>query len=204
MRFITFLLCAFVVIGAQVAVADDVEDNIRLARAGDVATAVQNLTPMAERGSAAAQYALGMILANGEGFKPNYAQAAYWFEMAAKGGNRDARQHLAFMRQVGLIAASPAAAATAASPGAGPGAGSEFKVQVASVAAEADAPREWRRLQRRYPDMLGALGVSVVAFDGPDGGHLYRVQGGPLDEDGARNVCTRLRAEGTGCFVIKP
>jgi TPR repeat protein len=183
------------------AVADDVEHNMRLARAGQVATAVQNLTPLAERGSVAAQYALGVILANGEGLKPNYAQAARWFDMAARNGNADARRHLAFMRQMGLIAASappPADAANAANTT------GEFRVQVASVPAEADAPREWRRLQRRYPDVLGALAVSVVAFEGANGDRLYRVQGGPLDEEAARNVCTRLRAEGTGCLVIRP
>jgi TPR repeat protein len=203
MRFIILPFCLFLLLGIRTAAADDVEDNVQLARAGEVATAVQNLTPMAERGSVAAQYALGMILANGEGLKPNYAQAARWFDMAAKNGNADARRHLAFMRQMGLIAVVADAPAAAAVNSAG-ATGSEFRVQVASVAAEADAPREWRRLQRRYPDMLGSLGVSVVAFDGADGSHLYRVQGGPLDEETARNVCARLRAEGIGCFVIKP
>src|ERR1041385_1240170 len=105
MRFRLLLLCALL-LAAQVAAADDVEDSLRLARAGDAATAVQNLTPLAERGSTAAQYALGMILANGEGLKPNYAEAARWFGMAAKSGNADARRHLAFMRQMGLIAAT--------------------------------------------------------------------------------------------------
>jgi TPR repeat protein len=201
MRFLFLLLCALTLLVPGIAAADDVEDNIQRARAGDVATAVQNLTPMAERGSVAAQYALGLILANGEGLKPNYAQAARWFDMAAKNGNSDARRHLAFMRQMGLIAVNaeaPAGTATAGSTG------SEFRVQVASVAAEADAPREWRRLQRRYPDMLGSLSISVVAFEGTDGTRLYRVQGGPLDEEAARNVCSHLRTEGTGCFVIRP
>src|SRR5947207_14614113 len=104
MRVLTLLFCTFLLLVPGIAVADDVEDNVQLARAGEAATAVQNLTPMAERGSVAAQYALGMILANGEGLKPNYAQAARWFDMAAKNGNGDARRHLAFMRQMGLIA----------------------------------------------------------------------------------------------------
>jgi TPR repeat protein len=193
-KFRLLLLCALL-LGSGVAVADDVEDSVRLARAGDGATAVQNLKPLAERGSAAAQYALGVILANGEGLAADYAQAARWFEMAAKSGNGDARRHLAFMQQMGVIAASA---------GTPPGAEGEFRIQVASVAAEGDAPREWRRLQRRYPDMLGSLGVSVVAFEAADGGRLYRIQGGPLAEDAARNLCTRLRAEGTGCLVIRP
>ncbi len=187
---------SLIVVGAlaclmpAVAQAEDVEDAVQAARAGAGAAAVQTLQPLAERGSAAAQYALGVIYANGDGVAADYTAAARWFADAAKGGHAEARRHLSFMRQVGLIAADSTAA--------------DFRIQVASVPGEADAAREWRRLQRRYPEILGPLQVAVVPFEGAGGDKLYKVQGGPLAEEEARTTCARLRAEGAGCLVVTP
>src|SRR4051812_34190575 len=167
-------------LSAASAPPDDVEDALQLARAGDGMIAVQSLQPLAERGSTTAQYALGLIYANGEGVPADYAVAARWFDAATKAGNPEARRHLAFMRQVGLIAAPVATAA---------GAPNDFRVQVASVNAEGDAPREWRRLQRRYPEILERLEMAVVPFDAADGARLFRIQAGPLGEDAARSIC---------------
>ena len=72
------------------------------------------------------------------------------------------------------------------------------------VSSEADGPREWRRWQRRFPEILEPLQVAVIGFETAGGEHLFRVQGGPLDEDGAKNVCAKIKAEGAGCFVIRP
>jgi TPR repeat protein len=177
------------------ALAQDVDAAIRAARVGGGAASAAWLTPLAERGNTAAQYALGLIFANGEGIEPDYQKAAHWFEQASRRGHVDARRHLVFMSQMGIAAASPALARTLEGT---------HRVQVATVPSEADAPPEWRRLQRRHPETLGALEFLAVAFETPEGTTLYRVQGGPLDEDGARVVCARLREEGTGCLVIRP
>lgn len=177
------------------AAAQDVDAAIRAARVGGGAASVAWLRPLAEQGNTAAQYTLGLIYANGEGMAPDYQQAARWFEQAARRGHADARRHLVFMTQVGLIAALPGVARAI---------DGSYRVQVATVPTEADAPREWRRLQRRHPEILGPLDVLAVAFETAEGTTLYRVQGGPLDEEGARTVCARLREEGTGCLVIRP
>ncbi|HEX9464016.1 MAG TPA: hypothetical protein VGB82_15570 [Alphaproteobacteria bacterium] len=162
---------------------------------GTTVPSLPDLLRAAEAGDASAQYELGVLYANGDGVPTEYELARRWFGEAVRNGDGAARRQLAFMDEMGLGA--PAAAGAAASDG-------PFRVQVASVSEEADGPREWRRLQRLHPDVLAALRVSLVAFDAPDGARLFRVEGGPLDEDGARSVCTKLRTAGAGCRVIRP
>lgn len=162
--------------------------------ADDSGTALHALTQSAEQGDPAAQYQLGVAYANGDGVATDYSQAAHWFAEAAHNGNADARQQLAFMTQVGLVSPSSAAADP----------DSLYRVQVASVANEADGAREWRRLQRLHPDALGNLTMAVEEFDPPTGDKLFQVEGGPLDEDDARAVCGKLKAEGVGCRVVHP
>lgn len=185
---LTMLLALPTAAGAQ-----DIEAAWRAAKSGDGIVAVRELRPLAEQGSTAAQYALGAIYANGDGLSADYKQAAHWFDLAAKRGHVEARRHLVFMRHLGL-----AEGAVAGSDG------SVFRIQVATVAAAPEGAREWRRLQRRHPDALGSLEMSVVAFETAEGTSLFRLQGGPLDEEGARAVCSRLREEGSTCLVIRP
>lgn len=175
-----------------VAAAQDIDAAWRLAKAGNGAAAVRELQPLAEQGNLPAQYALGAIYANGDGLGVDYRQAAHWFEQAAKRGHVEARRQLVFMRQIGLA------------EGATTGGSGTFRIQVATVTNEPDGVREWRRLQRRHPEALGSLEMSVVAFDTAEGGKLFRLQGGPLDEEAARSVCGRLREEGTTCLVLRP
>jgi len=154
--------------------------------------ALGDLAQSAVRGNAQAQYELGVAYANGDGVATDYAEAAHWFGEAAHSGNPEARRQLAFMVQMGL--AAPGAAAD----------GIAVRVQVASVASEADGAREWRRLRRLHPEALGSLTMAVEAFDSPTGDRLFRVEGGPLDEDAARALCDKLRAEGAGCRIVRP
>ena len=159
------------------------------------------LAQAAAAGDARAQYELAVLYANGEADgsagAPDYAQAAHWFAAAARNGAADAGRQLQFMVDIGVAPHELAAAS-------GTPAGAPFQVQVASVASEADGPREWRRLQRLHPDVLGPLKSAVVAYDAPDGAHLFRVQGGPLDEDGARAACAKLREAGASCRIVRP
>ncbi len=175
--------------------APDIAGSLQAARRGDAASALRILTPLAEKGDATAQYALGTIYANGDGVAADYAQAARWFEAAAKGGNAEARQNLAFMRQMKMVSAGPAVAAVP---------DGAFRIRVATVGTEAEAAREWRRQQKLHPDALGNLQVVAVPLDTPNGDRRISVEGGTLDEDGAKTACTRLRADGASCFVIKP
>lgn len=173
------------------AAAQEIEAAWRAAKAGDGLLALRALAPLAEQGNVPAQYALGAIYANGDGLGVDYQKAAHWFEQAARRGHVEAQRQLVFMRQVGLIRNDASGT-------------SGFRIQVATVPAEPDATREWRRLQRRHADALASLEMTAVAFETAEGGRLYRVQGGPLDETGARAVCGRLREEGTTCLVIRP
>lgn len=162
------------------------------------APARDDLTQSASRGNPSAQYELGVAYANGDGMAVDYAEAAHWFIEAAHNGNADARRQLVFMVQMGLTAppTDPVSAAGLED--------TTFRVQVASVASEADGAREWRRLQRLHPEALGRLNMAVEAFNAPSGDHLFRVEGGPLDEDAARTICGKLRAEGAGCRIVRP
>lgn len=155
-----------------------------------------DLRAQAESGNTAAQYALGIAYANGDGVPADPNRAAHWFEQAAKRGHTEARRHLVFMRAAGLIETPDAV--TAASPDA------VYRIQVATVPSETDAEREWRRLKRRHGEALGPLEMAVVPFDTAEGSKLFRLQGGPLDEEGARAVCVRMREEGSTCLVIRP
>jgi len=166
---------------------------------GSVTSVPPALIQAAEDGDGRAQYELAVAYANGEvggrAGAPDYAQAARWFAEAARHGAAGAGRQLQFMVDIGVAPRELAPLGSFGSP---------FQVQVASVASEADGPREWRRLQRLHPDVLGTLKVSVVAFEAADGAHLFRVQGGPLDEDGARSACAKLREAGTSCRIVKP
>ena len=51
---------------------------------------VQYYTRMAEDGNAKAQYALGLLLRNGEGVAPDYGKGLYWLEKAALQGHAEA------------------------------------------------------------------------------------------------------------------
>lgn len=153
-----------------------------------------DLAQSAAQGNAQAQYELGVAYANGDGVAADYAEAAHWFTAAAHAGNPEARRQLAFMVQMGLAEPPPGAVADSM----------PVRVQVASVASEADGAREWRRLRRLHPEALGSLTMAVEAFDSPTGDRLFRVEGGPLDETAARTLCDKLRAEGAGCRIVRP
>ena len=68
---------------------------------GDFATAVRELVPAAEGGSALAQTILGAMAANGEGGVADPAAAAKWFALAAAQGSADAQHNLGYLYETG-------------------------------------------------------------------------------------------------------
>jgi len=78
-----------------------------------------------------------------------------------------------------------------------------FAVQIAAV-REKEAARAFRqRMQRRYPDVLGDLEVTVQRAELADRGVFWRVRGGSFaSREAAESLCARLKAEGQGCFVV--
>lgn len=62
--------------------------------AGDYATALQELRPLAEQGDVEAQFSLGQMYRKGKGVLPDYVQATKWFRLAAKQGHASSRSIL--------------------------------------------------------------------------------------------------------------
>ena len=70
--------------------------------AGDYATAAKELTTLAARGDAAAQYNLAIMYTQGKGVTKDYAAAAALFGKAARAGNALAQYDLAMMYRDGV------------------------------------------------------------------------------------------------------
>jgi uncharacterized protein len=60
----------------------------------DYATALRIFKPRAAQGSAAAQFRLGLMYANGQGVTQDYAEALKWYQLAAKQKHTDAELSL--------------------------------------------------------------------------------------------------------------
>ncbi len=86
-----------------------------------------------------------------------------------------------------------------------PAASGAYQIQIAAVRQEDLAKREWARLQRVHPDLLGDLGLVVVRADlGAEKGVFYRLRAGPLaSEAAARKRCSDLAKVKVGCLVVK-
>lgn len=81
---------------------------------------------------------------------------------------------------------------------------SGYRIQVASVRSEEQAQATWARLQRSNGDVLSALTMRAVKVELGERGTYYRVQAGPLDENGAQNACSKLKSRSVDCIVVKP
>lgn len=96
--------------------------------------------------------------------------------------------------------AAPPAAATA--PDKRP-ANARIAVQLAAVQSEGAAQAEWRSLQRRLPDLLGARQPAFPKTE-RDGKTFWRVRtAGFADVAEARGFCERVRAKGAACSVAE-
>jgi TPR repeat protein len=62
------------------AIAGPLEDGVAAAERGDYATALHLIRPLAKRGDAAAQFALGGMFDTGKGVSQDYGQAAFGIE----------------------------------------------------------------------------------------------------------------------------
>ena len=79
-----------------------------------------------------------------------------------------------------------------------------WRVQVASVKNEDVAKSTWARLQSAHGDVMANLRMQAVRVDLGDKGVWYRVQGGPLDEKQAQNVCNTLKTRKADCVLVPP
>jgi hypothetical protein len=95
-------------------------------------------------------------------------------------------------------AASPGAAS--AQPAAAPH-GHRVFVQFAAVASGEAALREWQRLSKKYPDLLGSKSPNITKTE-HDGKIFWRVRtGGFPDVAQATVFCQRVKTKGGNCTV---
>ena len=66
--------------------ADDFQEGMDAANRGDFERAFEIWEPLAKRGSAPAQFNLGLMYDKGEGVKRNYKMAVKWYKLAARQG----------------------------------------------------------------------------------------------------------------------
>ena len=82
--------------------AGPLEDARAAYRREDFATALRLFRPLANKGDAGAQSALGTLYDRGWGVPQNYAEALKWYRLAADQGDAGAQYSLGSMYQSGL------------------------------------------------------------------------------------------------------
>ena len=95
MRNLTATLCLILagLLGRAGCKVPDFQKGLTGARSGDFATALRDATalrawtPLAEQGSANAQFNLGGMYEYGEGVPQDYKTAAKWYRLAAEQGH---------------------------------------------------------------------------------------------------------------------
>ena len=80
----------------------DFDKGFAAAQSGDFETALREWTPLAEQGSAQAQFNLAKMYREGKGVSKDYKTAVKWFNFSAKQGNAAAQYHLGVAYSYGL------------------------------------------------------------------------------------------------------
>jgi hypothetical protein len=79
-----------------------------------------------------------------------------------------------------------------------------FVVQLASVKTRGGAEREWQTLQRRYPEILSELTLSLDEAKLAGGDTVVRLRIGAFAKLGeAAALCARLTAKNQDCLVVR-
>lgn len=97
------------------------------------------------------------------------------------------------------IVAKNTAAASAQSVGV-----QSFVVQIGSVKTRGGAEREWRTLQRRYPELLSELPLSLDEAKLAGGNTVVRLRAGRFGKQAdAADLCARLADKHQDCLVVR-
>jgi hypothetical protein len=101
------------------------------------------------------------------------------------------------------LLASTDAAGRARRPDAGANAAgnSSFLIQLASSRSKDDAFAILSHLKKQFPDVLASGSIRRADMGGA--GVYYRVQAGPLSRDAADKACSRVKASGANCVVVR-
>lgn len=78
-----------------------------------------------------------------------------------------------------------------------------FGVQLASQKSRAEAEKAFAALKRRFPALLGEARPVIVSARVGDRGTFYRVRVGAPSAAAAASLCSRLKAAGGSCFVVR-
>src|ERR1035437_3054709 len=92
--FAAFSVVLMLTIGGSIAYAGPLEDGLGAYKRGDYATAPRILRPLADQGSAEAQFYLGAMYEHGQGIAHDYREARHWIRLAAEQGNALAQTFL--------------------------------------------------------------------------------------------------------------
>ena len=77
----------------------------------------------------------------------------------------------------------------------------DFVIQLASVTSDDAARKEWARLRKSFPDLLGDMNLAVQRAT-VKGTEYYRVQTGPFPSRAtALDMCAQLKAKNQPCIV---
>jgi TPR repeat protein len=82
---------------SETAPSDDVKAGYEAYNNKKYADALRFFSRAADRGEAGAQFAMGLMLANGLGVDKDYAKALDWFRKAAAQGNSDAQTNIGYL-----------------------------------------------------------------------------------------------------------
>lgn len=78
-----------------------------------------------------------------------------------------------------------------------------YRIQIGAVRSRDAAQREWLRMKRKNPDILGGLQLFIQQVNIRDKGVFHRIQAGPLpDKILAELACGSLKSRGLGCLVV--
>jgi hypothetical protein len=177
-----------------------------------------NPSPTHEAGEAEAP-SMGMAEAAGI---PMKSDAAVPTEKPAMAPAASTPETLAYVRSVlenkdapkDMAAASSADAEPAEMPaiepasGAAASAGAAIKpgstyIQLASIASESAASKEWAKLQKAHSSLSG-LEYRVQRADLGAKGVFFRIQAGPMSKDSAKSVCGAIKAQKPGgCIIVQ-
>jgi uncharacterized protein len=95
------IIAVLAVMPALPAAAQDFDKGRAAYERGDYASALREWRPLAEQGSSAAQYRLGVMYARGNMVDKDYRKAHVWYEKAARQGDVRAIYELGIQYELG-------------------------------------------------------------------------------------------------------
>ena len=80
--------------------------------------------------------------------------------------------------------------------------GGNSLIQLGALRSQADADKEWKRIQKANSDLLSGLSSDIIKADLPNG-TFWRLRAGPVSEDSAKKLCAELKKRNQGCIIAK-